>query len=398
MPSTRSQRGLDWLNFFAADVQTGFGPFIAVYLAAHSWTEAQIGLALSLGTLTAMAGQVPAGAVVDATSHKRLVAGVALAAIAGSAALLALRADFWPVMASEVLHGVASAVLVPALAAISLALVGRGGLSHRLGRNGRYASLGNASAAALLGLLGAYVSAASVFWMTALLTLPALAALRSIRSQDLTERVRRIHGRGSGEGGLRRLLTRRGVLVFAGVCCLFTAANAAMLPLSGAMATHQSGGHANLVVAGGLIASQLMVAAISPWLGRFAEARGRRMLLLAGLSVVPLRGALLAFFEGHWVVLLAQALDGINAAVFVILVPLVAADLTRGTNRFNLCMGIFGLAVGVGGMVSTAAAGAAASWFGSGIAFAGLGATGLLAFLLVLFAMPETRGGGEDDD
>ncbi|WP_245870506.1 MFS transporter [Teichococcus rhizosphaerae] len=170
-----------------------------------------------------------------------------------------------------------------------------------------------------------------------------------------------------------------------------------MLPLSGALATHQSGGKANLIVAGGLIASQLIVAGISPWLGRVAEARGRRLLLLAGLSVVPVRGALLAFFDGHWAILLAQALDGINAAVFVILVPLVAADLTRGTNRFNLCMGIFGLAVGVGGMVSTTAAGLAASWFGSGVAFAGLGVTGLLAFLLVLFAMPETRGGGDDD-
>ncbi|WP_245870505.1 MFS transporter [Teichococcus rhizosphaerae] len=226
MPSSRSQRGLDWLNFFAADVQTGFGPFIAVYLAANSWTEAQIGLALSLGTLTAMAGQVPAGAAVDAMRNKRLVAALALGAIAASAVLLALRADFWPVMASEVLHGVASAVLVPALAAISLAMVGRNALSQRLGRNGRYASLGNASAAAVLGLMGAYVSSASVFWLTAALTLPALAALYSIRSADMTERVRRIQSRGSGEGGLRRLLTKRGVLVFAGVCCLFTAANA----------------------------------------------------------------------------------------------------------------------------------------------------------------------------
>jgi hypothetical protein len=27
-------RGLDWLNFFLADVQTGVGPFLAIYLAA----------------------------------------------------------------------------------------------------------------------------------------------------------------------------------------------------------------------------------------------------------------------------------------------------------------------------------------------------------------------------
>jgi MFS family permease len=396
MPSARSQRGLDWLTFFAADVQTGFGPFIAVYLAANSWTEAQIGLALSLGTLTAMAGQVPAGIVVDATPNKRVAALLALLAIAGSAVLLALWPDLWPVMGAEVLHGVASAVLVPALAAISLAMVGRKALSGRLGRNGRYASLGNAAAA--LGLAGAYVSPASVFWLTAALTLPAILALQGIQPQDLEERVRRNRSHGSGEGGLRRLLLKRGVLVFAAVCCLFTMANAAMLPLSGARATQSTGAFANLIVAAGLVVSQLVVAAFAPLLGRFSDSRGRRIVLLAGLAVVPLRGALLVLLDGPWAVLLAQALDGINAAAFVILVPLVASDLTRGTNRFNLCMGIFGLAVGIGGTVSTTAAGAVASWYGPGWAFTGLGVVGLLAFLLVLFAMPETKEGLRDED
>ncbi len=30
-PSVRSLRGLDWLNFTLADVQTGVGPFLAIY-------------------------------------------------------------------------------------------------------------------------------------------------------------------------------------------------------------------------------------------------------------------------------------------------------------------------------------------------------------------------------
>jgi MFS family permease len=173
MPAKRSQRALDWLTFFAADVQTGFGPFIAVYLTARSWTATEIGFALSVGTFAAMLSQLPAGALVDATPHKRVAALAALIAIALSALLLALWPSRWPVLASEVLHGFASCVLVPALAAISLAMVGRKDLSKRLGRNGRYASLGNAAAAALLGLTGAYVSGAAVFWLTAALTLPA---------------------------------------------------------------------------------------------------------------------------------------------------------------------------------------------------------------------------------
>src|SRR5438105_9459200 len=54
--------GLDSFNFFVANSQTGFGRFIAVYLTTQGWTQTQIGLALSVGTRSAMASQVPAGA------------------------------------------------------------------------------------------------------------------------------------------------------------------------------------------------------------------------------------------------------------------------------------------------------------------------------------------------
>ncbi|HET6195637.1 MAG TPA: MFS transporter, partial [Acetobacteraceae bacterium] len=52
--TARSARALDLVNFFIADVQTGFGPFIAVYLTANKWTQVEIGFALTLGTITAM--------------------------------------------------------------------------------------------------------------------------------------------------------------------------------------------------------------------------------------------------------------------------------------------------------------------------------------------------------
>ena len=66
VPKTRATRGLDLLNFFIAGEQTGFGPFVAVYLTARHWTQVEIGFALSLGTITAMVSQVPAGVLVDA--------------------------------------------------------------------------------------------------------------------------------------------------------------------------------------------------------------------------------------------------------------------------------------------------------------------------------------------
>jgi hypothetical protein len=46
---SRTLRGLDWLNFFLADVQTGVGPFLAIYLAGYGWNEQRVGIALSGG-------------------------------------------------------------------------------------------------------------------------------------------------------------------------------------------------------------------------------------------------------------------------------------------------------------------------------------------------------------
>ena len=80
-PSRSSLRGLDWFIFFVADVQTGFGPFVAVYLTSQKWTQVEIGLILSV-SWPGLAGwaRCPGGALVDAVRSERLVAGVAVAA------------------------------------------------------------------------------------------------------------------------------------------------------------------------------------------------------------------------------------------------------------------------------------------------------------------------------
>ena len=398
--SRRSQRALDWLNFFIADVQTGFGPFVAVYLASQEWTQAEVGLALSVGAFTAMASQVPAGALVDAMPKKRLAALLALLAVAASALLLAAWPATLPVLIAEALHGFASCVIAPAVAAISLALVGRGGLGVRLGRNARYRAIGNGIAAGVLGAAGTYISGAAVFWLTAALCVPALAALAAIRGADLApppaEADPAAPGRARGE--VLRLLADRRLLVFSACCALFALSNAAMLPLAGVEATKNTGDIANLVIAAGIVVPQFVNAAMAPWVGRLAERRGRRAALLIGFGALPARGLLLPLTAADPFLLVAvQALDGVSAAALGVLLPLIAADLTRGTNRFNLCMGVFGLATGVGATVSTAAAGAVAGWFGTGVAFVALAGAGLLAVLLVFFAMPETRPPAADE-
>ena len=70
-PSARTLRGLDWLNFFLADVQTGVGPFLAIYLAGFKWDQQQIGTVLTLGGIAGILSQAPAGALVDRLRSKR---------------------------------------------------------------------------------------------------------------------------------------------------------------------------------------------------------------------------------------------------------------------------------------------------------------------------------------
>src|ERR1700692_1383042 len=141
--SPSRQPALDWLNFFVANVQTGFGPFIAVYLTSEAWTQRDIGQVLSIGTFAAMLSQLPGGALVDALHNKRLAALAAALAIGASALIFAIAPRPLPVVVAEVLHGFASCMLMPAIAAISLQLVGRAGLGERLGRNARFSAIGS---------------------------------------------------------------------------------------------------------------------------------------------------------------------------------------------------------------------------------------------------------------
>jgi MFS family permease len=394
-PSRRSSRGLDWFVFFVADVQTGFGPFVAVYLTEHKWTQIDIGLVLTVGGITALVGQMPGGAIVDAARSERFVAGVSVAAIAISALAYALSPIFAAVLLAAILQAAASCVLGPAIAAISLGLVGHDGIGDRLGRNARFASLGNGFAAAAMGACGYFLSARAVFFITAALLVPALLALRRISPQEIDPE--RAHG-GPRENSRSRLLPgllgimrRRALMIFAACLMLFHFANAAMLPLMGSVLTMRSSQWAILMIAASIVGPQIVVALFSPWVGRKALTWGRRPLLLAAFAALPLRGLLFAVVTNPVLLVVVQLLDGVTAAVFAVLVPLVIADVTRGTGHFNLGQGIVGTTVGIGASMSPTYAGYLTDHFSSQTAFLGLAAIAALGFATTWALMPETR-------
>ena len=394
-PSRQSQCGLDWFIFFLADVQTGFGPFIAVYLTTQKWTQVEIGFVLSIGGIIGLLGQMPGGAIVDAARSERVVAGFAVAAIGAAALAYAVWPIFPVVAAAATLHALASCVLGPAIAAISLGLVGPFAMGERLGRNARFASLGNGSAAALMGACGYLLSSRSVFLVTFILAIPTLLALSRIREREID--IVQAHGAIPREAPDKKatsvfsLIRQRPLLIFAASVLLLQLANAAMLPLMAGVVTTRSSQWAPVLIAACIIVPQAIVALTSPSVGRKAQQWGRRPLLLLGFGALAIRGVLFATVTDPYLLVAVQVFDGITAAVFSVMVPLIVADVAFGTGHFNLAQGIVGTATGIGASLSTVLAGYVSDKLGSSTAFLGLAGVAAIGLLMIWLIMPETR-------
>jgi MFS family permease len=399
MIALRCQFGLNGLNFFTAAMQTAFGPFFAVYLTQQGWSQTNIGVALSVGTAAALAFQLPGGWIVDAIHVKRLATALALLLLAISTLLVIAFPRHGPVLVAQVVHSFASCLVTPAIAALTLVVCGHGAFSERLGVNGRYASLGAAFSAAVLGASAHYLSERLIFEVAAAMVVPALASLILFRSGDRVTAEREGHSAILHPRERRRrrhrpwhALVEGPLHVFAGCAVLFHLANAAMLPLALNELTRR-GERFGLAVSAAIIVPQVVVAVCSPLAGRLAERFGRKPVLLLGFAALPIRGLLFASMPDALPLVAFQVLDGISASVFGLMVPLIAADVTRRSGYLNLAIGWLGLASSAGAIASTSLAGWLADRFGAPVAFLALTMVGVAALAAVRLMMPETRPG-----
>jgi MFS family permease len=391
--SARSLRGLDWLNFLLADVQSGVGPFLAIYLAGRGWNEQRVGLALTIGGIAGIASQTPAGALVDRLKSKRALIAAGVAALAIGALLIAIFPSFWAVMTAQALIGAMSAFFIPAIAAISLGLVGRRLFNRRQGRNQTFNSAGNVVAAVMMGLVGFFISNRGVFFLVAMLAAPTILSLLLIRPTEIDYEL----ARGATEGGIDEkpssvwsLLKDHLLVIF--LCCavLFHFANAAMLPLLGEMLAKGKGRSSMMFMSACVVTTQFTITLIAAWAGRAAGSWGRKPLLLIGFGVLPVRGILYTLTSNIYLLVGIQVLDGIGAGIFGVVSVLVVADLTRGTGRFNLTLGAIAAAVGIGAALSQSIAGGIVHHFGDRAGFMFLAAVAGAALLVLWLFMPET--------
>jgi MFS family permease len=246
-----------------------------------------------------------------------------------------------------------------------------------------------------MGGLGYYYSNRAIFFFTAALCVPAFLALAQIRARDIDSDLARggvsLKGRRVQTAAFGAIFRNGPLMIFASAVLLFQFANAAALPTMAGLLTTRSPATATLVISICIFAPQFVVVAIAPWVGRQAESWGRRPLLSLCFLALALRCAVFAITTEPSLVIAVQLLDGVSAATLGVLVPLVLADVMRGTGHFNFAQGAVGAAVGIGASLSTLIAGYVAEYAGSPTAFLFLACIAAAGLALVIAIMPETR-------
>lgn len=397
-PQKKSLRSLDYLNFFLADVRDGVGPYLAIYLqASHKWNPANIGIAMSAMGMATVIAQTPAGAIVDRLRQKRLLIVLAAVLVAVGCVGMVLSPTLPTVVSAQALIGVAAAIFPPAIAAITLGIVGYNKLDRRIGRNEAFNHAGNVAAAVLAGTVGHFIAREGIFFLVAAMAIASAIAVVQIRDRDIDPDLARAAKDGqNGEehqphvSGIGQILSDRRILIFAISAVLFHFANAAMLPLVGQRLADGKATGASLYMSACIIVAQLVMIPVSTWAGRLAHT-GRKPIFLLGFAILPIRGVLYTFSDNPFFLVSVQLLDGIGAGIFGVLSVLIVADLTKGTGRFNITQGAINTAVGIGASLSNLLTGFVVQQAGYNAGFLTLAAIATVALGVFGVLMPETN-------
>ncbi|MGB8104970.1 MAG: MFS transporter [Pseudolabrys sp.] len=385
---------LDALNFLLADVRGALGPFLNVFLVTQQhWSQTQVGIVTTTSGLLGLALQTPIGAAIDETRAKRGAIILALAVLAVGAIIIFTLPTFWPVLLANSMIAVVGDVFGPAVAALTLGLYARNQLARRMGRNSAYDHAGNVGIAIVAGAVGYVFSQRAVFLLVPIFAVLSTAAVLSIPADTIDYDRARDVGEKSGEqniSGYSVLFKTRPLIIF-GVCVmLFHFANAPLLPLVGQKLAAAFPETATAMMSSCIVAAQLVMLPMALLVGRKADSWGRKPLFLLGFGILPIRAALYTLSDNSFWLIGVQLLDGIGAGVYGALMPLVVADIMRGTGRYNLALGAIATTQGIGASLSGLASGAVVDHFGYSAGFLTLGAAALVAFVVFAAAMSET--------
>jgi predicted MFS family arabinose efflux permease len=394
----RSAWALDALNFCNAVIQTGLGPFMAIfYTAVRHWNPGQIGTLIACQSVAGILVQSWVGNLVDESHHKRALTGGAAVVVALGAIGIVSLPSFWLQVAVQILIGLAVTVFPAVTAAFALGLVEKDQLSTRIARNETLTHTGNVVFAVAAGALGTLLALQGIFFAAAVFAFGMAPAVYFINQKTVSYEAARAGG-SDDEGGEKKraswrdLIHDKNILTFTACVVLFYFANAATLPLVGEMLTKGKQGRSSAwQVALMVIVAEALMVVVAMVCGKLAKSWGRKPLFLIGFAVLALRNALTVISHNQYYLIGLQALDGVAMGIYGVLLTLVTADLAEGTGRFNALQGAVQSAMGLGGVLSNSLFGFIAKAMGFNASFWGLSAIAMAGGVLFQFKMPETK-------
>ncbi|EIX1613516.1 MFS transporter [Cronobacter sakazakii] len=382
----RSLQALCLMSFFLADVRDGLGPFLGIFLTERHWRPDDIGFVMTAGGIAALLATVPAGIMIDATRKKRLLLLACCALVTLATLLLWYSTHYSVAVVSQIVSGLAAALIGPLVAGITLGLTGQHGFTRQMGRNEAFNHGGN-MVAVLAGVAMWLWGIGAVFiLMTGMAVFTALCVL-AIREQDIDHDVARGIEKNDQAHAVPQLsvLLRNPVLITTGLTLLlFHLGNAALLPMLSmrVAATGSSLWSPGLYAAATVVISQCVMIPVALFTSAQAQRYGYRRLILIALIVLPVRAALAASFAGPLSVIPVQILDGIAAGILGVAVPGSIVNALRGSGHVNAGQSVIMLMQGAGAAFSPALAGSIVAHSSWRMAFAALGVVALGALIV----------------
>ena len=365
-------------------------------LAVRHWNPAEIGVVMAVMGIANLLADTPCGALVDSVKKKRLLIVAAALLMGVSCIFITIFPNFYCISAAQIVMGVVSALFAPAVAAITLGIVGRQTFAIRIGRNEVFNHAGNVATALLAGIVGYLLGQEWIFYLVAIIAGASAVSVLFIRNDDIDY----LRSRGGAlkitpDGvvalSIRALFADRKILIFAVAVTLFHFANAAMLPLAGQLLTRDHESFASLNMSACIVAAQLIMIPVAFLSGKWGNTWGRKPVFLIGFAILPIRGFLYILSDNPIFIVCVQLLDGIGAGIFGVLSVVVVADLTQGTGRYNLVLGAIATAHSIGASLSNVVSGYIVNAWGFSVGFLFLASVAALAFAIFGLMMPETK-------
>jgi len=388
-----------------------------------------VGIALSAMGFTALLVQTLAGDVIDKTHFDRrgFLALASVATACSASAILFVHegnTDHALMYVTKIVEGISSSFIAPCVAALTLATFGPDKFDEVMASNILWGHIGSVVSAILAGVAGYYLypdikycflvigfsALLAVFGVRFLPEGDALMGrgLKTPRNSTAEKTVEttpnyvpmEIQRSASVVSSYGDVFLDRKTIVVCLTGFFFHFANANVLLVLGELmgGDNEDGSvkrTAIPLIAGAIVLAQLTMT-ISTYVGDSMTKRGcgRKPLFMAGLLTLPIRCALIILWKdaGEAYLLSTQILDGIGGGFFGLLHPFLVADITFGTGRFNVLMGLTASCFGMGATLSNLLGQMAVEKLGHVASLSGSFVISLVPICLFAFMMPETYG------